>query len=559
MRTFIDLLNERNLRQVRLFLILLILLASFIPLAPKVSTKSSMIEGVPYVWQRLDGLCGSASLTSILKYYGVDVDLDRVLDLSGAGWGMMYIRSDPNWFFSLSAFDYQSQIEDYKALVDAFGFELTYYSQFEVTPYPGVKNQTLSSWDDAWNLLTSKIDSSDPVLLSVDPAVLPPEQYDIYRFFSITGASHGVVAIGYNETKVKIIDPGIGIWDEHAHPSNGEGVYWVPLATFKEAWENRYFIAFTLSRIGEGKDLISATIERARDKLSPALNLTGVYPSIYNPSYGWSLGYEFYRDFAYDMQPENFKIMMTSWLNYLDDDVTSLITVVKSLPSGVVYVVSLSKQLLNYSATDFAKILNSLPNYKEDTVAELNSAISSLDPLTDDYLLNNPYPLVVERSKNTILDQTFNSFAKALEDGANISSAVDSIEHNLFALSSNLSTVSSHLKSAIEMFPYQLTVSSAYDSPKGSGWYDPGTNVTFSIETPVGFIVKQIFTNWSGDSNATTPKATIVMDDHHTVVAEWRNDYSQLMSYTRIYILAAILISVIIFYILLLYHYNYLK
>jgi len=261
----------------------------------------------------------------------------------------------------------------------------------------------------------------------------------------------------------------------------------------------------------------------------------------------------------YDMQPENFKIMMTSWLNYLDDDVTSLISIVKSLPSGVVYVVSLSKQLLNYSATDLAKILNSLPNYKGDTVAELNSAISSLDPLTDDYLLNNPYPLVVERSKNTIIDQTFNSFAKALEDGANISSAVDSIEHNLFTLSSNLSTVSSHLKSAIEMFPYQLTVSSAYDSPKGSGWYDPGTNVTFSIETPVGFIVKQIFTNWSGDSNATTPKATIVMDDHHTVIAEWRTDYSQLMSYTRIYILAAIFISVIIFYILLLYHYNYLK
>ncbi len=555
MQTY-QLLNGRKLRQGRskifvFFLILSLLSVTSISLMPKVSADGddSMIEGVPYVWQRLDGLSGFASLTSILKYYGADVDLDRVLDLSGAGWGMMYIRSDPDWIFHLSVFDPQSQIEDYKALVDSLGFEMTFYSLFGGSPYPGVKGQTLSNWDDAWGMLTSKIDSNDPVLLSLDPTVLPSEQYDILRLFGVTGATQGVVAIGYDKNGVTIIDPGIGIWDNESYgpPSNGEGIYAIPIATFQEAWQNRYFFAFTFSQIGEGEDLVSAIIERAYDKLSPGENLTGIYPSIYDPIYGWSLGYKFYRDFADDIQPNNFKTMMTSWLNYLDNDIPSLISITKSIPSGLVWVVTLSKNLLDYCATDLAEVLNSLPEYKGGAPVELNSAISSLEPLTDDYLLKNPYPLIVRRSKNTTIDRAFIKFSEALESGADISSAVDSIESDLVMLSTDLSNVSSHFKNAIDMLPYHLKVISAYDSPQGSGWYVPGTNVTFSVETPVGMIVQQVFRNWSGDSNATTPTATIVMDDHRTVVAEWRTDYTHLLIYTRFYITAAIIVAAAVF------------
>ncbi|MCP8305416.1 MAG: hypothetical protein H3Z50_08150, partial [archaeon] len=327
----------------------------------------------------------------------------------------------------------------------------------------------------------------------------------------------------------------------------GEGIYAIPIATFQEAWQNRYFLAFTFSQIGEGEDLVSATIERARDKLSPGENLTGIYPSIFDPIYGWSLGYKFYRDFADDMQPNNFKIMMTSWLNYLDNDIPSLISITKSIPSGLVWVVTLSKNLLDYSATDLAEVLNSLPEYKGGAAAELNSAISSFEPLTDDYLLKNPYPLIVRRSKNTTIDQAFIKFAEALEGGADVSSAVDSIESDLVAVSTDLSNVSSHLKNAVDMLPYHLKVVSAYDSPQGSGWYALGTNVTFSVGTPVGMIVQQVFIKWSGDSNATTPTATILMGGHHTVVAEWRTDYTQLLIYTRFYVTAAIIVAVTVF------------
>jgi uncharacterized repeat protein (TIGR02543 family) len=76
---------------------------------------------------------------------------------------------------------------------------------------------------------------------------------------------------------------------------------------------------------------------------------------------------------------------------------------------------------------------------------------------------------------------------------------------------------------------YYLTVKSDYDEPEGEGWYDEGSTATFSITRPVvGFIVQHVFTGWIGDSTATTPTATILMDAPKVVTANWRTDYTQL-------------------------------
>ena len=94
---------------------------------------------------------------------------------------------------------------------------------------------------------------------------------------------------------------------------------------------------------------------------------------------------------------------------------------------------------------------------------------------------------------------------------------------------------------------YRLIVKSEHGQPKGSGWYNSGTTATFSIqpEAPLegflGFIgVKYVFDHWSGDSNATTPEATILMNSPKTIEAIWK------INYTPLYILVPILTILII-------------
>jgi uncharacterized repeat protein (TIGR02543 family) len=81
---------------------------------------------------------------------------------------------------------------------------------------------------------------------------------------------------------------------------------------------------------------------------------------------------------------------------------------------------------------------------------------------------------------------------------------------------------------------YQLTVTSDIGSPQGSGWYDAGTQATFSVSSPqpesglMGTLGgKSIFQGWSGDSNAASPSATVNMNGPKTVTATWTTDNTQ--------------------------------
>jgi hypothetical protein len=72
---------------------------------------------------------------------------------------------------------------------------------------------------------------------------------------------------------------------------------------------------------------------------------------------------------------------------------------------------------------------------------------------------------------------------------------------------------------------HYLTVISECGDPGGEEWYDEGSTATFSVTSPVGGIVRKVFTNWSGDSTSTSPSATILIDEPKTVTANWRDDY----------------------------------
>jgi hypothetical protein len=92
---------------------------------------------------------------------------------------------------------------------------------------------------------------------------------------------------------------------------------------------------------------------------------------------------------------------------------------------------------------------------------------------------------------------------------------------------------------------YQLTVDSAYGNPQGSGFYDAGTAAQFSVTTPSGFPIQQIFVQWSGDYTGASPQGSITMDKPHTVTAVWTTSYVPLIG---IIVVAAAIVGGLLFW-----------
>jgi len=89
---------------------------------------------------------------------------------------------------------------------------------------------------------------------------------------------------------------------------------------------------------------------------------------------------------------------------------------------------------------------------------------------------------------------------------------------------------------------YQLVIDSpgGLGSPKGSGYYDSGSTAQFSVTSPNGILIQQVFVRWEGDYTGTSPQGTITVDSPKLIHAVWRTDYTQL------YIVLAILAAVIV-------------
>ena len=76
---------------------------------------------------------------------------------------------------------------------------------------------------------------------------------------------------------------------------------------------------------------------------------------------------------------------------------------------------------------------------------------------------------------------------------------------------------------------FKLTVISEYGNPRGDDYYKSGDTATFSVDSPVGFVVQQIFVEWTGDYNGKEPTGSVTMDGPKTVTATWTVSYFQLL------------------------------
>jgi hypothetical protein len=94
---------------------------------------------------------------------------------------------------------------------------------------------------------------------------------------------------------------------------------------------------------------------------------------------------------------------------------------------------------------------------------------------------------------------------------------------------------------------YYLSVTSPYGNTLGSGWYDSGSEASFSVSpttVSAGFLTYNVFKSWSGDYTGTGNAATITMNSPEEIVAQWATDSSQL--YLAIGALALVIIIIAI-------------
>ncbi|MHB8105395.1 MAG: caspase family protein [Dehalococcoidales bacterium] len=87
-------------------------------------------------------------------------------------------------------------------------------------------------------------------------------------------------------------------------------------------------------------------------------------------------------------------------------------------------------------------------------------------------------------------------------------------------------TVSSGALTANYNKEYLLTVSSAYGTPTGDGWYAADSVASFSISSYIETSnTKRYFTSWSGGYTGTSAAGTLAMNGPKTVTANWRSEY----------------------------------
>lgn len=91
----------------------------------------------------------------------------------------------------------------------------------------------------------------------------------------------------------------------------------------------------------------------------------------------------------------------------------------------------------------------------------------------------------------------------------------------------NVSVFMDSFHSAVACYKtqYYLTTVSQYGQHQGEGWYDRGSEATFSVTSPQGLIIQKVFAGWKGDSTSTSTSTTVLMDGPKTVTGQWRDEY----------------------------------
>jgi len=389
-----------------------------------VISAEGLLPPVPYVWQEINGFCAWAATAIAMEYAGVDVSLYDVFAASTVGFSFAYFNVNDTMLMLPGALYTQAEPTDY--LAELYGLDYTLYidsdipnleQNLQVWESEGLTVNTLDGESDAFDLMRETIDSGYPLLISVDPSLLPDPDYDILREQSLTGGGHGIVLVGYNDTAstVTYMDPGVGSFgDNFGYPIDGRGNYSViNYFSLNTAWSNRYYISNTFIPSGE-------TPVAPDDSLGPLIRdkLLGV-GTIYSPSsanaYLGSFGEKAFRAMSTDMTAEGLKSFL-SVFDGIDNEIQFKASAILFIGLGLEAQVTL--QYLSYRTA-----LQALPSIMTETdltdfIAAGEEALPYFEEIVDNSTLI--YPTNITKATGFVAT-TF----KAIADSYNASGDID--------------------------------------------------------------------------------------------------------------------------------------
>jgi hypothetical protein len=305
----------------------------------------------------------------------------------------------------------------------------------------GVELEILIGEEDAWELIRSSIDLGYPLVLSVDPYYLPPEDFDILRQYTATyaktGVGHAVLLVGYNDTAevAYVMDPGVGTFGEnYGYPQDNRWFYNISYSQLNLAWEPLMYSAICV-KPGNGPPA-DFNLRLGEHICNRLLGNRTSYFKGYEDFYFLSVGADAFRGMSLDMTIEGLKL-------YLEEFQAKEL-ILRRLGNQIE--AGMTLQYLSYRTA-----LESLPNLLPDIdlVQFLEAgrlALPHLEALSDNSTLISQNGA----SRDSLLFTTFNGIADSYEANLSIDEALDEYSEEIEVIAGHLLAIAESWKSAGE-------------------------------------------------------------------------------------------------------------
>jgi hypothetical protein len=409
------------------------------------SADSGEVEGVPYVWQELNGFCHWATLSMALQSISIQLDLAGVFAASGAGFTAGYVRFEDFWVF-VSGPGYRQQ-SNLVTFADLLGFDVEFYLDTDSTDYGLLVALTMQShnvnwteidgWDEAFQILKSGIDSDFPVEIYVNIQNLPASDYDLFRDLGVTETdpTHSILVTGYNETSntATIMDPAIGLFDDPASfPDDRSWFYEINFTSLNQAWLGAYGTTIIKPGSGTTEDFTHNLANFIVDRLRGDRN--SYAPSGSEDAFFWNYGSNAFRAMAADFTDTGLSSFMDEFDEY---NLATKSIILQDLGMRIEMRLTLQYEAYRTAIDALPRVLPDL-NLQE-FVSESKLALEHFELFADNSTVNTPfYPGGVK-----MVTETFEKIAYQYEyvSYGDLSSAVSVYEEELAEIQTHLTAI----------------------------------------------------------------------------------------------------------------------
>ncbi|MFW9809519.1 MAG: C39 family peptidase [Candidatus Thorarchaeota archaeon] len=460
------------MRSFRLFssilLILMLSLASMqIDADPEMNIQSQEntftvcdeIQGVPYVWQEVNGFCFPSALSMVLQSMGLSLSLYDILAASGSGFSIVSASFDETMMIYPGVM--VRQMPWFEFFTDLYGLEMQFYLD-SGTDYGLSTIQILQSWGSKFidynnslslsplEVMKESIDSGYPLAISVDTYYLPPHDWDVVRQYigpiQPGGVGHAIVIVGYNDTthQVQVHDPGVGLLQpNYGYPDDGRWYYNMTYATLDLAWGGCGYATF---RVSNGTGPVADFEDRLASYIAQKLiGNRSEYFEGYENFFYLSAGADAFRGMGLDMNPESIRDYCTYFLEINKP------TAIRMLGHNLEAMMTM--QYLAYRSS-----LDSLPDLLptinlQAFFDEATNALPHMEVLSHNASITSGINI---ESRDSLLYNTFFGMADSFEVSQDLDYSINEFSGELEEISTHFSAIADAWKLAGEALSQEL-------------------------------------------------------------------------------------------------------